>query len=91
MEAILFETSVRQHPAIDDGDTMANSAQVKAMLGGVSDMFIHRHSRDPDPTRRFPQPDAIIANRRYWFRGTIRTWIRAQGGRTRTTLERIDT
>lgn len=76
------------HPAVDDGEALANSTQVRAMLGGVSDMFLHRHSKDPNPETRFPAPDVVISNRRYWYLRTIRGWRDAQSkSRTRAPIE----
>jgi hypothetical protein len=72
------------HPVIDDGETLANAGQTRAMLGNVSDMWLHRHLNDLNPDTKFPEPDAVIANRRYWRVGTIRAWITRQSkGKTR--------
>jgi hypothetical protein len=60
---------------ITDDETLINIGQLKKLLGGVSDMFIHRRLRDGSG---FPAPDAVIANRRYWKLGRVREWRDAQ-------------
>jgi hypothetical protein len=68
------------HPAITDDETLINSAQLRKMMGGVSDMWLHR--RLSDAKAEFPKP-TVIANRRYWRVGEIRAWFAAQAGKTR--------
>jgi hypothetical protein len=72
------------NPAVDENETLINTAQVKAMFGGVSDMWVDRKLKLKDPALAFPQPDAFISNRRYWKLGRVRAWRDAQGkGTTR--------
>lgn len=59
----------RSAPDLDD-EALLNSAQVKALFSGVSDMAIWRWTRDPRV--QFPEPDVRINGRKYWKRGTIR-------------------
>src|SRR5712691_5810583 len=75
---LLAEGHKNPAPAVHEDETLQSAGQVRGLLGDVSDMWIHRKLQDPDPERRFPQPDAVIANRRYWRLGTIRAWIAAQ-------------
>ena len=55
-----------------DDDAMLTSLQVRQQVGNVSDMALWRWTRDERV--RFPEPDLIINNRRYWYRRTIRAW-----------------
>jgi hypothetical protein len=73
-------SSVSLHPAIDPDETLLTSTQTRAVLGGVSDMWLHRRGNDPESG--FPKP-LVIANRRYWRWGELRAWRDAQCGITR--------
>jgi hypothetical protein len=50
----------------------------------VSDMFLHRHSKDPNPETRSPPPDLVLSNRRFWYLRTIRTWLAAAQAKGKT-------
>lgn len=67
--------------AVTEDETLINATQVQAMMGGVSEMWLHRKLKLADPAQRFPEPDAVIANRRYWKLGRVRAWRDAQAGR----------
>jgi hypothetical protein len=74
-------------PSVIDGDKnmLVDATQVRGpILGGRSDMWLHRRLKDPNPDTKFPDPDVVIANRRYWYLGTIRRWIAAQAARGKT-------
>jgi hypothetical protein len=60
-----------------DDETLLTSAQVRARVGGVSNMCIWRWTRDERV--QFPAPDVVINSRKYWYAGTIR---RFNTGRT---------
>lgn len=53
-----------------DDDTLLTSAQVRARVGGVSNMCIWRWTRDERV--QFPAPDVVINSRKYWYAATIR-------------------
>jgi hypothetical protein len=76
-----------QLPAAADDETLVDAKQVLGpILGGRSDMWLHRKLKDANPETKFPDPDVVISGRRYWRRGTVRAWIDAQarkGARTR--------
>jgi hypothetical protein len=67
----LREAASKQTPAPDD-ETWLNANQVRARVGNVSNMCLWRWMRDERV--RFPQPDLVLNNRRYWKAGTIRCW-----------------
>jgi hypothetical protein len=64
-------------------DPPLDAGQVRAELGGRSDMWLHRRLTE-NSERRFPEPDYVIAGRRYWRRSTVRRWLQAQAGRSDT-------
>jgi predicted DNA-binding transcriptional regulator AlpA len=49
------------------------AADVRAICGGVSDMWLHRRLSDSD----FPRP-ILIANRRYWKEREVLAWLDRQ-------------
>ena len=55
---------------------LMTAAQVRACLGGVSDMTIWRWLEDEQMD--FPRPIYIRRNR-YWHESEIENWIEAQG------------
>lgn len=55
---------------IIDSERRINSAQVKAICGGVSDMTLYRWARD----RGFPQP-IYIGERKYWREEEVIKWL----------------
>jgi predicted DNA-binding transcriptional regulator AlpA len=57
-----------------DPNDLLNSAAVRQIAGGISDMTLWRWTRE----RGFPQPDATIARRKFWRRSTVQAWIEAQ-------------
>ena len=67
--------------SIDENETLLSASQVRATMGGVSDMWVWRHQRDPDPETKFPDADFVLSGRRYWMVGTIRKWLAAQASR----------
>ena len=67
-------------PVLDD-EMLVSAVQLRAQLGGVSDMWIWRRLQDPNPETRLPEPSAVIAGRRYWKVGQIREWLARQSQR----------
>jgi hypothetical protein len=55
-----------------DDEAFLTTSQVRAMVGNVSRMCLWRWTADPRVA--FPLPDAVINNRKYWKRGTVRRW-----------------
>jgi hypothetical protein len=72
---------MNSHPVISEDETLVSAGQLRAMLGGRSDMWLWR--RQKDPNAEFPEP-TVIANRRYWKLGEIRAWIAAQAAKGKT-------
>jgi hypothetical protein len=66
--------SIRGPPLADDA--LLTSAQIRARIGDVSNMCLWRWTRDPRV--RFPRPDVVINNRKYWYAGTLRRWQKSQ-------------
>jgi predicted DNA-binding transcriptional regulator AlpA len=56
-------------------DKRINSATVRELCGGVSDMTLWRWLNDP--AMSFPQPTYIRRNR-YWREAEIAAWLDAQ-------------
>jgi hypothetical protein len=56
-----------------DGAVFLTSQHVRAKVGGVSAMTLHRWLRSD--AVRFPQPTLRINNRRYWSASSIRRWL----------------
>ncbi|MFC5737726.1 helix-turn-helix transcriptional regulator [Sinirhodobacter huangdaonensis] len=54
---------------------LINSATVRALCGGISDMSLWRWLHNPEMA--FPKP-RVIARRRYWIEAEILAWIDAQ-------------
>ncbi len=66
-------------PAVINDGTLLDAKQVRGpVLGNRSDMWLWRRQNDPDPEKKFPDPDVVIAGRRYWYFGTIRAWLAKQ-------------
>ena len=63
-------------------DTKINSKQLRAMLGGISDMSLWRYTQSS--CLNFPKP-TYINKRRFWSSGEVEEWFRKQpsyrGGR----------
>jgi predicted DNA-binding transcriptional regulator AlpA len=73
---------VTKNPIISDDEMLVDAAQVRGpLLGGRSDMWLHRRLKDLRAD--FPKP-IVISNRRYWKLGDIRTWIAAQAAKGKT-------
>lgn len=53
------------------------SKDVRALLGGISDMTLWRLEQDLQAG--FPKP-ARIRSRRYWSEAALAAWIAGQGG-----------
>ena len=64
------EVGKATQPTLDD-DALLTSAQMRARVGGVSNMCIWRWMRDPRV--QFPAPVKINA-RNYWRLGDLRRW-----------------
>jgi hypothetical protein len=81
-QAVIVESvsSVSLHPAIDPNEALLSAAQVRALFGDVSDMWLFRRLADPDSG--FPAP-VVIANRRFWQLGQLRQWRDSQRSVTR--------
>jgi hypothetical protein len=62
-------------PAVDPNEALLNSAQVRALFGNVSEMWVYRRLTDAESG--FPAP-LVIANRRFWKLGDLREWRDAQ-------------
>jgi len=54
---------------------LISAATVRDLCGGVSDMSLHRWTRDPD--LGFPQP-IYICGRRYWREVAMLEWLDRQ-------------
>src|SRR6266849_2024081 len=59
-------------------DVLVTGPQLRAILGGVSEMCIWRWIRDPNVA--LPRPFKING-RNYWRRQVIRTWLTQRMGR----------
>lgn len=59
-------------------ERLAQNRAVRDLLGGVSDMWIHRRLTNPESN--FPKP-LKIGNRRFWREREILAWIDAQEGK----------
>jgi hypothetical protein len=85
IQAMVMSGAAHLPAAINDG-TLLDAKQVRGpVLGNRSDMWLWRRQNDPDSEKKFPDPDMVIAGRRYWYFGTIRTWLakQAANGKTR--------
>jgi hypothetical protein len=85
VQTMMMSGAAHLPAAINDG-TLLDAKQVRGpVLGNRSDMWLWRRQNDPDPEKKFPDPDMVIAGRRYWYFGTIRTWLanQAASGKTR--------
>ena len=56
-----------------DDDALLTSRQVRAKVGGISDMTLWRWLESD--VVRFPQPTLRVNKRRYWSAGAIRRWL----------------
>ena len=56
-----------------DDDALLTSRQVRAKVGGISDMTLWRWLESD--VVRFPQPILRVNKRRYWSAGSIRRWL----------------
>jgi predicted DNA-binding transcriptional regulator AlpA len=56
---------------LQENEEFVPSGQLRAELGGISDMTLWRWLKDPK--LNFPQP-VQIRNRRYWRRSEINGW-----------------
>ena len=85
IQAMVMSGAAHLPAAINDG-TLLDAKQVRGpVLGNRSDMWLWRRQKDRNPDTKFPDPDAVIANRRYWRFGTVRAWLakQAANGKTR--------
>jgi hypothetical protein len=81
----MMMSGAAQLPAAINDETLLDAKQLRGpVLGNRSDMWLWRKQRDPNPETKFPDPDAVIANRRYWRFGTVRAWIAAQAAKGKT-------
>ena len=73
-EAGCFQTgsAASTGPPSDDSD-LVTSTEMRRMLGGISAMTVWRWTHSE--TIQFPAPDAIIAGRSFWRKGTIRRFV----------------
>lgn len=60
--------------SVPSPDDLLNSAQVRQLIGAISDMTLWRWTRE----RGFPLPDVVIVRRKFWRRATVQAWITAQ-------------
>lgn len=51
-----------------------NSATVREICGGISDMTLSRWMND----RSFPKPQCRIGRKRYWVETEVEEWIKCQ-------------
>ena len=56
-----------------DDDALLTSRQVRAKVGGISDMTLWRWLESD--VVRFPQPTLKVNKRCYWSAGAIRRWL----------------
>ena len=85
VQTMMMSGATHLPAAINDG-TLLDAKQVRGpVLGNRSDMWLWRRQNDPDPEKKFPDPDVVIAGRRYWYFGTVRGWLakQAANGKTR--------
>jgi hypothetical protein len=85
VQTMMMSGATQLPAAINDG-TLLDAKQVRGpVLGNRSDMWLWRRQNDPDPEKKFPDPDVVIAGRRYWYFGTVRAWLakQAASGKTR--------
>ena len=59
--------------AVGDDDVLLTSRQVRAKVGGISDMTLWRWLGSD--VVHFPQPTLRVNKRRYWAAGAIRRWL----------------
>lgn len=81
MGAVLAEVAYasRGHQILPkDDDTLLNSNQTRAFVGGVSHMCLWRWVRDERVL--FPEP-VKLNGRNYWRLGTLRQWQAERGFR----------
>jgi hypothetical protein len=86
VQTMMMSGATHLPAAINDG-TLLDAKQVRGpVLGNRSDMWLWRRQNDPDPEKKFPDPDVVIAGRRYWYSGTVRAWLakQAASGKTRS-------
>jgi hypothetical protein len=68
----LLAAGPAQLPLDANDETLVDAEQLRgAILGGRSDMWVHRHLKDPNPETKFPDPDMVLSGRRYWRLGTV--------------------
>jgi hypothetical protein len=82
----MMMSGAAQLPAAINDETLLDANQLRGpLLGGRSEMWLWRKQKDRNPDTKFPDPDAVIANRRYWRFGTVRAWLtkQAANGKTR--------
>jgi hypothetical protein len=63
------------------------SGPLTAKCAGVSERTRDRLMDDPDPDRRFPQPDYEVNGRRFWLLRTVNAWRKRQAELTRERAE----
>lgn len=59
-------------------DRRIQAKPVRDLIGGVSDMWLHRRLADPESD--FPRP-VKIGSRRFWREREILAWLDAQEGK----------
>ena len=63
----MMMSGAAQLPAAINDETLLDAKQLRGpVLGGRSEMWLWRRQKDRNPDTKFPDPDAVIANRRYW-------------------------
>ena len=55
-------------------EDLLSSRQVRATLGGISEMTLWRWGRRLD----FQPPDCVIGRLRFWRRATVQSWVARQ-------------
>lgn len=65
----------------NDQEAMLSSILVRAICGGRGVTTFHRWRHDPDPDRRFPEPDMYLGSVPYWRRKTVVGWLDRQAAR----------
>jgi hypothetical protein len=76
----LVDTADSDKVTEGDDQVLVDAPWVLRKMGGRSVMWLHRRLTDQEGG--FPRP-FVIANRRYWRRGDILSWLAGQTGSTR--------
>jgi predicted DNA-binding transcriptional regulator AlpA len=74
-------------PEEDDPHRLMNSAELRHLCGGISDMSLWRWLADEE--LGFPRP-LTVGKRRYWRRGDVIAWISHRAAKAQADKARGD-